>query len=235
MANGKIRFGKQSGGELALVFPDGVDNTEVVFPESGDLVNKQYVDAADYLQPSMTANATLTGINNKIVMNGIVTSLGLEVGDVIQFTSVANANNQKMRTVESIINNNEIIVNYEHCGSRGNGTLKLTDETLTNATIKRISKGYNAPLGLGQALVKVSTNRGQNTTYTNTSGRPIQVMTHGYFSNGICDIYINGNLVKAISSGSVYWVWNFDSIIPVGTTYSITGSNNTIANWEELR
>ena len=44
MANGKIRFGKQSGGELALVFPDGVDNTEVTFPESGLLATRQYVD-----------------------------------------------------------------------------------------------------------------------------------------------------------------------------------------------
>mgnify|MGYP000169714465 CR=1 FL=1 len=44
MANGKIRFGKQSGGELALVIPDGVANTEVIIPESGELVNKDYVD-----------------------------------------------------------------------------------------------------------------------------------------------------------------------------------------------
>ena len=46
MANGKIRFGKQSGGELALVIPDGVTNTEVIVPESGVLVTKQYVDDA---------------------------------------------------------------------------------------------------------------------------------------------------------------------------------------------
>ena len=44
MANGKIRFGKQSGGQLALVIPDGVDNTEVIVPESGTLATKQYVD-----------------------------------------------------------------------------------------------------------------------------------------------------------------------------------------------
>lgn len=37
MANGKIRFGKQSGWELALVIPDGVSNTEVIVPESGEL------------------------------------------------------------------------------------------------------------------------------------------------------------------------------------------------------
>lgn len=39
MANGKIRFGKQSGGQLALVIPDGATNTEVVVPESGTLVS----------------------------------------------------------------------------------------------------------------------------------------------------------------------------------------------------
>ena len=43
MANGKIRFGKQSGGQLALVFPDGVTNTEVIVPESGILVTEDYV------------------------------------------------------------------------------------------------------------------------------------------------------------------------------------------------
>ena len=47
MANGRIRFGKQSGGEVVLVFPDGVDNTEVLLPESGGgLVTKEYVDAS---------------------------------------------------------------------------------------------------------------------------------------------------------------------------------------------
>ena len=44
MANGKIRFGKQSGGELALVFPDGVENIQVIVPESGELATKQYLD-----------------------------------------------------------------------------------------------------------------------------------------------------------------------------------------------
>ena len=38
MVNGKIRFGKQSGGQLSLVIPDGVANTEVVVPESGKAV-----------------------------------------------------------------------------------------------------------------------------------------------------------------------------------------------------
>ena len=77
---------KQSGGELALVFPDGVNNTEV------ELSRKWRVGKLkNYLQPSMTADATLTGIDNKIVMNGIVTSLGLEM----LFNLSVDANNQK--------------------------------------------------------------------------------------------------------------------------------------------
>ena len=44
MANGSFRLGKQSGGTLGLVFPDGVSNTEVVLPESGELATKEYVD-----------------------------------------------------------------------------------------------------------------------------------------------------------------------------------------------
>lgn len=39
MANGKIRFGKQSGGQLTLVIPDGVTSTDLVLPESGTVAS----------------------------------------------------------------------------------------------------------------------------------------------------------------------------------------------------
>ena len=59
MANGKIKFGKQSGGQLSLIIPDGVDNTEVVFPESGDLATEQYVENSVV---KLTGNQTVAGI-----------------------------------------------------------------------------------------------------------------------------------------------------------------------------
>ena len=40
MANGKIRFGKQAGGQLSLIIPNGATNTEVILPESGILATK---------------------------------------------------------------------------------------------------------------------------------------------------------------------------------------------------
>ena len=63
MANGKIRFGKQSGGELALVIPDGVANTEVIVPESGILATKEYADLK-------AALADFTGTNVNKNFNG---------------------------------------------------------------------------------------------------------------------------------------------------------------------
>ena len=59
MANGKIRFGKQSGGQLALVIPDGVSSTEVVVPESGELVNKDYADLKVALASFIGTNQSL--------------------------------------------------------------------------------------------------------------------------------------------------------------------------------
>ena len=56
MANGKIRFGKQSGGELSLIITDGVGNTEVVVPESGELATKEHID-----------NTTVSLTGNQIV------------------------------------------------------------------------------------------------------------------------------------------------------------------------
>ena len=58
MANGKIRFGKQAGGELALIIPNGATNTEVIVPESGELATKQYVDATAV---QLTGNQTIEG------------------------------------------------------------------------------------------------------------------------------------------------------------------------------
>ena len=63
MANGKIRFGKQSGGTLGLVFPDGVSNTEVVLPESGELATKAYADTKIDIA---TANNYDFGVNQTL-------------------------------------------------------------------------------------------------------------------------------------------------------------------------
>lgn len=107
-------------------------------------------DINSLLQPSMTDSITLNGTtNNTVVMTDIVPELALEIGDVIRIDTGAY---NKLHTVESITNNSSIIVNYEHAGNRGNGTLKLPNFT-RQATVTRIAKWFNAPIGLGQDWV----------------------------------------------------------------------------------
>lgn len=125
------------------------------------------------MQPSTQGSATLTGSNNVVAMAGIVTNLGLEKGDVIQI-KIASPAYDKLHTVESITNDGQIVVNYEHCGSRGNGPLKLVDYTGV-VTIKRIAKWYNASNGLGQDWVNVLPFRVKDVDSINDTGRSIEV------------------------------------------------------------
>lgn len=204
-----------------------------VEPVEGDdwteLVGKQYIDAslpdlAGYLQPSMTGPVTLNGTtNNTIQLTDIVTTLGLEVGDVIQITGSTDGLNDKLFTVESITDTNSIIVNYEHAGNRGNGSLKLADQTST-VTITRFSKWYNAPVGLGQALVPVT--RVANTNYYAPYLRPIGILP--YFGSGAAGshiIKINGvTSFSAPFSGATATTPFFSSAQMMPYSFSVTGS-----------
>lgn len=182
-------------------------------------------------QPSLSGTATFVAATNTITMTGIATALGLDVGDVIQFGGSADTNNKKLRTVESIIDNNTIVVNYEHCGNRGNGSLKLSAQSDVSVTCTRIAKWYNAPDSLGRAwIVLPASLRATDTTYTNSSGRPF-FMTRMTTVNAGAPLYIDGELIAGATytSGGTNTV---SVIIPVGSTYRTLGLLNV---WAELR
>lgn len=94
MANGKMIFGKQSGGTLGLVFPDGVTDTEVTLPESGVIATEQYVDGKMVLGTVVNSTSgtaiDFTGIPNwvkriTVMFNGVSTNgtsqLKLQIGN----------------------------------------------------------------------------------------------------------------------------------------------------------
>lgn len=85
MANGKIRFGKQSGGQLALIIPDGVTSTDVVVPESGVLATQAYADGKTTL--AQVKDEIRTGSNLVTSSTGAVGYGAGSGGTVTQLTS----------------------------------------------------------------------------------------------------------------------------------------------------
>lgn len=135
-----------------------------------DLGLGQGVTIAEYVEgkvalPEITQTATFTSNDNRIVSLGIVSKLQLSHSCVIRFTGTASLNDQVIHTVDQIIDDDTIIVNYEHCGDRGNGPLKVKAET-AEVRIQRLSQNFSAPVGLGQTWLDISAFRLPNVLYT---------------------------------------------------------------------
>ena len=219
MANGKIRFGKQSGGQLALVFPDGVDNTEVIVPESGILVTEESIDPlidGKVDKPELitiTGSATFNGLTQTIDLTGIG-NITLAIGDVIEVTGTTG--NNKLFTVESIPSANQIIVNYEHRGtSTPIPSKRLINETAT-AAIKLYNRAKDAPLGQGQDWVFTKANRINNAINQNLTNRTIIVCDisnagyHGVLYSSDGTTFIPCTKIASASATAAYVPMSFE-------------------------
>ena len=232
MANGKIRFGKQSGGQLALVIPDGVDNTEVTFPESGILAKTSDINTAGVeLKTIATGTATFTATTNNINLTGI--GIGVEIGDVIQISGADDTKNNSEFTVEVITDNNNIIVNQAHAnkGTSKNVANRASD---IGVTVKLLAKWYSAPIGLGQGWVDVISMRTSGTVYPNLTKRIITIsITVGNLTAN-CVIYRDGVIVSHNNNNNNGNYASGYANIPIGGNYNFT-STGTIQFIQELR
>src|SRR5690554_1536359 len=104
-------------------------------------------------------------------------------------------------TVESITDNDTIVVNYEHCADRGDGILKLFDYS-GSLSIKRTVKWFGAPLGIGQTWVDVGWRTQINATYINSTGRPIQVLPRVVGQMNFALVDENGNVFEVADTNA---------------------------------
>ena len=91
-------------------------------------------------------------------------------------------------------------------------------------------------IGVGQTWTNVTSSRVKGTTYTNSTGKPIQIIVRGNQggdSGG--QLYINGALVAESYASAVNLIWTLTAIIPNGNTYRVDGIYCTITGWNELR
>ena len=128
MANGKIIFGKQAGGKLALIIPDGIDNTEVLFPESGDLATKEYIDNTTV---KLTENQTVAGI--KTFSSDIVGNI---TGNANYATSAGSATSASTSTTQATSDNSTKIATTAFVKSVVGGSGGYTQSLSSNGWTK---------------------------------------------------------------------------------------------------
>lgn len=96
--------------------------------------------------------------------------------------------------------------------------------------------GSSSGLGIGQTWANLTGSRSLSTTYTNSTGKPIQVVVSGIgHGNGVYAV-VSGVTFTIMSgySGSTYMSGSF--IVPTGATYSVVPSISFTKNsWFELR
>jgi hypothetical protein len=126
----------------------------------------------------------------------------------------------------------------------GNGTSALqtvapgtSGNVLTSDGTTWQSSASNS-IGVGQTWQDVTSSRVVNTDYTNSTGKPIMVMTTGYqvASSGPTTFYVGGLAIGYTDAVGTNDVGNYTTttfIVPNGVVYKITG--NTPSIWAELR
>ena len=116
-------------------------------------------------------------------------------------------------------------------------TAEIVDANVTQAKLATAV----LPLGAGQTWTDVTGSRALSTTYTNTTGRPIQVSVSGYTGGGTSGgaIYITAGGLTSFGS------WAYSGAVPIGTSsiivpagasyYATPTGSVSLTYWIELR
>ena len=135
-----------------------------------------------------------------------------------------------------------VLVTYSSSGDIGTipsgatGTLTMAAANISSAAGWALSVGTSS-LGLGQGgqtWQNLTASRSLAATYTNSTGRPIQVSIY-FLGSTQSNFTVNG-LTIASNSSSTGWM-TVSEVIPPNATYSLVDINGGLSylNWYELR
>ena len=90
-------------------------------------------------------------------------------------------------------------------------------------------------IGVGQTWQNLTSSRNFGTTYTNSTGKPIQIVV-SFIGIGTASLKIDGVLISEFSADTGF-VNVINAIIPNNSTYVVANVNGTTTknNWSELR
>jgi len=117
-----------------------------------------------------------------------------------------------------------------------------TTETIVSpAKVKAAIDANSTGLGVNQTWQNMTSSRGYNTTFQNTTGRPICVNVTGQPATGstmILDVSSNSNMSSSIQLGGqkdVNGQTTISAIIPNNQYYKLSVNNASLTTWAELR
>jgi hypothetical protein len=156
-------------------------------------------------------------------------------GSAVTFTDIADA--PVAGAVRTVIANAAHIItgNANYTCSIGD-LLRFEAKSTTAFRVSVMSHGTGI-FGYQQSWSDVSGSRAANTTYTNNTGRPIQVNVFGGGGNGLdVSLTVGSVLVSQMGGdGEVAYHKAFVSAtVPAGSTYIAQNNGNTLG-WAELR
>ena len=127
----------------------------------------------------------------------------------------------------------------------GNGTSGITSVAPSTSGNVLTSNGTawtsaeNARIGVGQTWQDVAASRAINSTYTNNTGKPIQVavIVSANPNQTSATLVVNGLNVARIQNqfGDRALVGSLSAIVPDGVSYSVSASSSSVVSWSELR
>lgn len=114
--------------------------------------------------------------------------------------------------------------------------MPVTINATSGITFNDSSVQGTAALGYGQTWQNVAGSRSSGVTYTNSTGRPIQVSVGTTFAaNARVGASVGGVTVGSIGVATAGGDVSNIFTVPVGATYVVTISNAGLGFWSELR
>lgn len=110
-----------------------------------------------------------------------------------------------------------------------------TPTTLVGTNITGTANALNAGIGVNQTWTNVIGSRAANTTYTNSTGKPILVAITNQGSSSGGGITVSGVTIGSWSNNGYSTSSLMSFIVPNGSTYSTFSVVGSFAYWAELR
>jgi len=197
--------------------------------QSADLLNTTRIDVASASTVNLTTAAPNTrniNITGTTTINGFTVAAGQLY--FVRFNSALTLTNGAGLVTQA----------------GGNIVTAAGDTCLIRATAANVVevlcyvRGIRQALGDGQTWQNLTASRAVNTTYTNTTGRPIKVSIGYKGASGDENVYfkVNGVIVSFNENeGAGDSIGPVGDVVPAGASYVLESAVGSIENWAELR